>query len=215
MNKKFLVYVHINKVNGKRYYGITSMKPKERWRRGDGYVKNDHFTNSINKYGWNGFDHIIIARDLTEDEAKWLEVQMIAAHNTNNPEFGYNITKGGEGTCGYHHTEKTKKKISKAKMGSVSPRKGVVLLEETKEKISENRKGKLTGKDHGKAKSIICITTKKIFFTVAEGVKTYNVPSSNICKCCKGKRKSAGECNGQKLVWKYLNWKHNKTYRIA
>ena len=94
MNRNYVVYVHINKVNGKRYYGITSQTPKQRWKNGKGY-KNQHFTNSISKYGWDGFDHIIIARDLTEDEAKWLEVEMIAAHNTNDKRYGYNFRNCG------------------------------------------------------------------------------------------------------------------------
>ena len=59
MNYK--VYVHISP-NGKRYYGITKQEIEKRWRNGKGYSNNDHFTNAINYYGWDNFDHIVIAR---------------------------------------------------------------------------------------------------------------------------------------------------------
>ena len=224
MNKKFLVYVHINKVNGKRYYGITSQKPKQRWKNGKGY-KNQHFANSISKYGWDGFDHIIIARDLTEDEAKWLEVEMIAAHNTNDKRYGYNFTEGGDGAKGYVPSEEVRRKLSDSHKGKPSARKGKHHSEESKQKIREAAKGRVvseetkqkrSGKNNYGARAVICITTKRIFFTAKSGSDFYNINNrSGITQCCKGKRKSAGKCNGQKLVWKYLNWKHNKTYRIA
>ena len=32
------VYMHVNKINGKKYVGITSQKPEERWKNnGIGY----------------------------------------------------------------------------------------------------------------------------------------------------------------------------------
>ena len=39
-----------------------------------------------------------------------------------------------------------------------------------------------------------------------EASRKYNVPDSNINKCCKGERKSAGRhpITGEKLVWKYV-----------
>ena len=51
-NKKYCVYVHTNKFNGKKYVGITSMNPKDRWKNGNGYSNNSYFTNAIRKYGW-------------------------------------------------------------------------------------------------------------------------------------------------------------------
>lgn len=39
----WIVYVHINKLNGKRYVGITSKhKPEYRWNNGRGYRENPH-----------------------------------------------------------------------------------------------------------------------------------------------------------------------------
>ena len=64
------VYCHINKINNKTYVGITSKKnPYERWRNGKGYADTPHFGAAIKKYGWDNFEHIIIASSLTEDEA--------------------------------------------------------------------------------------------------------------------------------------------------
>lgn len=209
MSNNYVVYVHINKTNGKRYYGITSMKPKERWHNGKGY-KTQYFARAINKYGWDGFDHIVIARNLTEDEAKWLEVEMIAMHNTTNPKFGYNRTSGGDG-CSRPCSEGTKQKLREANLGKK-------LSEETKAKISKNNAKTMLGistKDNPNSKPVICITTKRVFYSSKDAEAFYST-GHHIQECCRGRRKSCGKLpDGTKLVWRFINYKHNKTYRVA
>ena len=36
----FTVYCHINKINGKKYVGITKQNPEIRWHSGNGYNNN-------------------------------------------------------------------------------------------------------------------------------------------------------------------------------
>lgn len=69
MDRKYTIYEHVSK-DGKRYIGITSQKLRVRWRNGEGYVKNIHFYRSIQKYGWDNFQHNIIAENIDEENAK-------------------------------------------------------------------------------------------------------------------------------------------------
>ena len=73
METNYKVYVHINKVNGKRYYGITCQEVEKRWKNGKGYQKQPYFYNDILLYGWDNFTHEILFDNLTKEEAKWLE----------------------------------------------------------------------------------------------------------------------------------------------
>lgn len=101
--KTYTVYEHVNKVNGKRYIGTTSQKPEKRWGwKGSGYF-NQPFWEAIKKYGWENFDHNIIAEGLSRDEAADLEYSRIREYDTLNPEHGYNRKEGGSGNmnCGY------------------------------------------------------------------------------------------------------------------
>lgn len=93
---KYTVYVHVNKENGRRYVGLTKNKPYKRWKRGEGYklVRGD-FYSDIQKYGWNSFEHLIIAEDLEYDDAIKLERELVRNWKTNDPEFGYNVSQGG------------------------------------------------------------------------------------------------------------------------
>ena len=89
---------------------------------------------------------------------------------------------------------------------------------ETRNKISKTIKEKelSKGKNNPKAKSIICITTNRVFFTVREAANHYNIDESGIVKCCKGKSRSCGKLSdGTKLVWRYVNYKHNRVYRVV
>ena len=194
--------MHVSPSN-KRYIGITCQKEKERWANGKGYRKQSYFYRAIEKYGWDNFEHIIIARGLTEDEAKWLEVELIREWNTTNQNKGYNISIGGEGGNGCKHTEEWKEEHSKKVSGENNPMFGRQHTEETKRKISEANSGE---NNHG-ARKVICITTNEIFPTAKEGAKKYNCCRSGIIKCCrgKGKVKSCGKhpITKEKLVWMY------------
>lgn len=102
----YCVYIHRNIINNKVYIGITKHgdDPNKRWRDGNGYLTKNkdgkynqtRFTGAIQKYGWDNFEHIIWANNLFEDDAKKVEVMLIALFDTTNPNYGYNISPGGE-----------------------------------------------------------------------------------------------------------------------
>lgn len=90
----FSVYTHANRETGKVYVGITSMKPERRWLNGNGYRENKKFFSDIEKYGWDAFDHKIIATDLTEEQAVSIEKALISGYEATNR--GYNKSEGGK-----------------------------------------------------------------------------------------------------------------------
>lgn len=90
------VYVHTNKINGKKYVGITSAKkPYLRWGCGHHYIGCRHFYFAIQKYGWNNFDHKIVVSGISKKLAEAIERGMIAHYKTTDNRFGYNIQSGG------------------------------------------------------------------------------------------------------------------------
>lgn len=94
--KKYYVYKHTNKENGKVYIGVTCQEPKQRWRCGRGYIKNDHFYRSIQKYGWyEGFNHDVLFSGLTQKQAMEKEIELIKFYDSTNYNKGYNISTGG------------------------------------------------------------------------------------------------------------------------
>lgn len=113
MQENFTVYIHITP-NNKRYIGITSRTVQKRWLNGRGYKNNVYFYKAIQKYGWDNIKHIIIKQNLNKQEAVFLEQQLIESYKSNNPQFGYNITKGGFGRLGDKVSEETRQKISQA-----------------------------------------------------------------------------------------------------
>ena len=104
----FTVYMHVNKANQKKYIGITSQKPEDRWGSNGRHYSNQYFAKAIKKYGWDGFDHFILCEGLEEDEAKEMEIALIAEHSSNDSDFGYNCTIGGDGATKYYTDEERK-----------------------------------------------------------------------------------------------------------
>lgn len=91
----YLVYKHTSP-NGKVYIGITRKNPIKRWNNGNGYKQNTHFYNAISKYGWNNIKHEILFDNLTKEEACKKEIELIAEYKSNDPNYGYNRSSGGE-----------------------------------------------------------------------------------------------------------------------
>ena len=135
-NVRFIVYEHVNKVNKKRYIGITSQQPERRWKSGSGYKTNEHFYKAIQKYGWDNFEHNILFEDLTYSEASAKEIELIKKYDTMNPEKGYNNNSGGSAAI---PSEITRKKLSDSHKGQKNNgselRKGKHLSEAHREKL--------------------------------------------------------------------------------
>lgn len=197
--KLFLVYVHINKQNGKRYYGITSQTPNSRWRDGKGYslgyTRQTYFYNAIEKYGWDGFHHEIIAENLSEDEARKMEAALIAKNKSNSRKYGYNLTSGGDEivrNAFYSDEEREKrrlrmlnrkvshetaKRISESRKGIEPWNKGKKMSEDYKRKISET---------HGQSKRVTADGME--FPTITKCAEYLGVTRKTLAEWLNGKR---------------------------
>lgn len=83
------VYVHINKLNGKKYFGRTDVNAITRWgNQGIGYKGQKFYTEGIEKYGWNNFIHKVLIDDITPAQSIALETFLILEYDSINQ--GYN-----------------------------------------------------------------------------------------------------------------------------
>lgn len=136
--------------NGKLYFGITSAKNiLHRWGRdGIGY---SHMLvgRAIQKYGWDNIQKDVLYSEITEEEAKQIEIDLIAKYRTTDIEFGYNVTSGGESLSGYVITDEHRNKLKEyakhrspdhiAKLSQANT--GKKFTEEHRHNISIHRKG--------------------------------------------------------------------------
>lgn len=92
-DKQWCIYIHTNKINNKKYIGITCQKPESRWGvNGEHYKGQEKFYNAIQEYGWNNFSHEIIETNLDKVTALAREAELISQYNT--VINGYNSVSG-------------------------------------------------------------------------------------------------------------------------
>jgi group I intron endonuclease len=116
------VYVHTCTANEKSYVGQTTQGMAKRWREHVRHSRSPKcvdfrypFARAIRKYGPEAFEHQILAIARSKAELDNLEKVWIILLNTR--ENGYNLGAGGEGNPGLSHTEESKAKISKNRKG--------------------------------------------------------------------------------------------------
>lgn len=226
--KRYVVYMHEHRESGKKYIGITGMKPEHRWNNGKGYTSG-YFRNAIEKHGWDAFRHEILYTRLTKEEACSLEQELIAKYRTNDPEYGYNSSVGGEMSAlgsRWYLSEETKRKmrkpkseehrkrISEARKGEGNAMYGKTLSEEHRKKISESEKGrrlteehkaKISGANNYNSKKVgqYDIDSGKLYVIwdcASQAAKELNISQQNINACCLHKRKTAGG-----FIWAYIS----------
>ena len=198
--------------SNKVYIGITSQPIKRRWKYGNGYKSCTLLDRAIKKYGWDNFKKEILLDNTTESEAKSLEVMLIKIHRSNDPQYGYNLTEGGDGAkgvkrteaqkehlrqinLGKHLSEETKRKISAVHKGNKYCL-GRKLSEEHKRKISEGERGA----DNPHAKKVICLETLKVYDTMTQAQK--ETGATKITACCKHYYKHKSSAG---LHWEYYD----------
>lgn len=107
------IYCIKNIKNNKIYIGQTN-DIDIRWKNHINMLKrnahtNIHLQNAWNKYGENSFEFSVIYEATEDDNLNSLEKYYIKLYNTNDENYGYNLTDGGEG---YKLSEEVKNKMS-------------------------------------------------------------------------------------------------------
>ena len=143
----YYIYRIANKVNGKTYIGQHKYKKLNDRYMGSGIL----LAKAKKKYGIGNFTKTILEFDIPNAGLANDWEQMYILFERAKGKAEYNIAPGGLGHIG-HHSEETKKKMSKTRTGrkySEEHRrhiseslKGRAVSEETKQKISDNNKGK-------------------------------------------------------------------------
>lgn len=183
------------------YVGITQKSLKERFRsNGLGYKSCSHFWYAIQKYGWNNFDHEVIASHLTEEEACNMEKLLIKELNLTDQNVGYNISEGGNKGClltgerhpryGKRNTPEANEKNRLAHIGKHSK-----MSDEARSKISKS----MLGNKNMFMRKVMCVETNIIYESAAEASRQTGVDSSAIIKCLNGKLHTT-----HNLHWQYV-----------
>lgn len=162
-----VVYAIINKINDKKYIGITSnFKERKRvhmWGMKTLKHRNIKILNAVKKYGIENFS-IEVLEEVYGDRMDALIRENYYINYFDSFNNGYNQSEGFDGSVlsspseetrekhrmnmmgnkhflGKKHTEETKNKIRDI-------HKGKIVSKETKDKLSKARKGKYIGKDN-------------------------------------------------------------------
>jgi group I intron endonuclease len=196
----FSIYVVTNKINNKKYIGLTKQNPAHnRWTQHKSYHndanKTKVFYRAIRKYGSKNFSFDVIYQSEDKEHSREMEIYFIKLYETMTR--GYNMTEGGEGIWGYKMSKEARIKMSsKAKERSAKPewrrkqremKLGKKRSEEAKKKTSKTLReryktqdhptlGRKLSKDHKKKLSNAMMGVKK---TKEEVLKRANTISKN------------------------------------
>lgn len=144
------VYLITNRVNGKRYVGITCRGYINRYKEHIHEALNGSKSilhNAIRKYGPENFDIIVLESNIPDNIISEREQYYIKLYNTfYTSRIGYNMTEGGGGVAGFKHSETSKAKIRDSL-------KGHVFSESRNRKISARLTGVHKSQSHRKALS--------------------------------------------------------------
>jgi len=94
------IYCHIHIESGRRYIGQTKKTWRQRWDQHVCQAKSakngyGHFRNAIRKYGKEAFSHQVLESCSTIEAANEAEDAWIESFSTRDPEFGFNLARGG------------------------------------------------------------------------------------------------------------------------
>jgi group I intron endonuclease len=133
--KNYAVYKITNTVTKSCYIGVDSYFPK-RIKQHQNLLakdkhKNKHLQFSYNKHGKDNFTFELLEKCVSREEM--LGKEKIFILHFNSLADGYNHTEGGEGSCGYKHSEEAISKMSAWKR---------IITQEWRDNISKGTIGK-------------------------------------------------------------------------
>ena len=193
-----IIYCAISPSN-KKYYGYTlNLNERKRWHYRDAFKRNksQYFCRALRKYGFENFIWNIIETYQQENKIELhdilceREIFWIEKDKTYIPEYGYNMTKGGDGCSWCNKGKKiTQEHKDKLKIPCSEERKTKIklarkILEKNPEYKQKQRDSRLGEKNHMFGKTVYEIWVGKY----GEEVANEKVLITNNKKSINGKK---------------------------
>lgn len=201
-NKLFTVYRHTSP-SGKVYIGITCQDVRNRWQNGKTYKDSTHFKRAIRKYGWKNIKHEVLFNNLPKQRAIDLEISLIRHYKGLG--ISYNVTNGGEGTNGFHHSKESRQKMSEIMKERCQTEYGKFLCS----KGGKTNKGKKYNRKSGFSKGyyhmrkVLQLTMTgnlvNMYISVRDVCRNTDFSYNCLCQALRGKR----ERLYKGYIWKY------------
>ena len=227
------IYCWTNLINGKKYIGksVDLAGRKTEFLNFHYHYGGQLINNARRKYDSMEFWDYEVLEYCSIKDLNEREIYYIAVHNSTDRNQGYNLTKGGDGVVGFHHTDETKRRLSIAGRNhsaeSIERCRAKLLgkkqSEETKRKRSESNKGRLVSDETRKKISIANAGRKPSNQTLAlareknikpvhqidpksgEIIKTYQ-SITDACVCLGGLFKIGDCCKGKRKTAGGYKW---------
>lgn len=164
---KGIIYCAYNKVNGKRYIGRTIQRLSE---RKCGHYNHDphlYFHRALRKYPPENWEWSVIEECNSFEELQRREIYWIAYYDSTNPDTGYNILAGGDGSL-----------QSQAQVRYARER--LVASLNTERKCTKG------------IRNVRCIETEEVFKSAAEAGRCCGITYSHITEAANGIKQTAG-----------------------
>ena len=147
VSPKFEIYKVVNLTNNKNYIGYTERGHEKRWQQHLNESKcvthqayNTHFKRALRKYEKECWEIKIVDFAYTIEEAHQKEIALIDKIKSNNREYGYNSTIGGEGVSGSVRSPEQRKRMGQYERTEEHKQKLRKTLKKSAEKINATRK---------------------------------------------------------------------------
>jgi len=145
--RKGLIYIITNKVNGKQYVGQTVSKLNDRWagHKCDARVKNTIIAHAIVKYSPENFEIFAIEENIPYSQLDEKEISYIKEYNTLTPN-GYNMSRGGQSYKTKEEIEEMRQRVLGEKnpmygmYGELNPFYGRIHSEESIQLMKDSQK---------------------------------------------------------------------------
>ena len=197
---------------------LRQLEQRKDGKKTETITRGKCFLEQLKKYGWRNIAHEIVAENLFYKQAIEIEINLIEKYKSYERDFGYNITKGGDGHSGFKASKETKDKMSKNREGVKAYAYGNFPSDKTKQKMSKSGKNKVFKNETRDKMSIE--KNKPVFQYDRDGnfINTYNSASEasnvlkinigNLCACCRNVVKIAGGYH-----WSYESINNPETIR--
>ncbi len=187
------LYVVTNRVNGKRYVGVTSQRPHARWGAHQSDARNGSprpIAAAIRKYGVEALEFLPVAAFGTFVQALRAERAVIAEMR---PE--YNQTQGGDGMLGFKRSAESVAKTTAAMRGRR-------VSAETRAKLRAHNLGKKNPKsgETKRGQKLTALHREAISNSLLGRVVAPET-RAKIAKSNRGKKHSAETCAKMRAAW--------------